>query len=136
MELTFRALADAADSAASAFLDNRRSDRLHGGFDALFEQLQATFEQGLDNPIVLDPLKARFFAVQTEAFLDASETALRDGLVQRSKVLLYVTPDGEQVIGTPDGEQVIGERLSQHPGARLAFGPLAKNLGATAAWKW
>ncbi len=127
MELTFRALADAADSAASAFLDNRRSDRLHGGFDALFEQLQATFEQGLDNPIVLDPLKARFFAVQTEAFLDASETALRDGLVQRSKVLLYVTPDGEQVIG---------ERLSQHPGARLAFGPLAKNLGATAAWKW
>ena len=87
------------------------------------KQLQATFEQGLDDPIVLDPLKARFFAVQAEAFLDAAETALTDGLTQRSAVLLYEKPDGEQVVG---------ERLSQHPAARLAFGTLAKNLGATA----
>ena len=88
------------------------------------DELQATYEKGLDDPIVLDGLKARFFALQAEAFLDASETALSDGLIQRSQVLLFETPDGEQVIG---------ERLSQHPGARLAFGQLAKNLGATAA---
>ena len=87
------------------------------------DELTELYRRGLNDPAQLDQLKARFFALQGEAFVDAAQTALNDGLTQRADVLLYETPDGEQVIG---------QKLSQHPAARLAFGVLAKNLGATA----
>ena len=87
------------------------------------DQLTDTFEQGLDNPLVLDRIKARGFALTTDTLHELVDTAVKQGLIQESEVLLYEDEDGKQVLGL---------RRSVHPGARFAFTVLAKNLGITA----